>query len=115
MPKDDRGGKRQRLLMEIEQGIKFANREVIHKRIPPVTAEGVMPFAILVAKLRARYIEAAYKLAAEEHRKGLNEDEVAALRKKQEAYEVARDAFDALTTAIERGYVKTGGKGNDDK
>ena len=106
MPKDDRMKKRQRLLLEIEQGIKLANREVIHKRIPPVTAEGVMPFAVLVAKLRARYLEAGYKLAES---KVPGEEEVAELRKKQEAYEAARDAFDALSTAIERGYVKTGG------
>ena len=112
MAKDDPMKKRHRLLLEIEQGIKLANREVIHKRIPPVTAEGVMPFAILVAKLRARYLEAAYKLAEKEHRKDLDEAEVASLRKKQEAYEAARDAFDALTTAIERGYVKMGNGGD---
>jgi hypothetical protein len=113
MPKDDRIKKRQRLLLEIEQAIKLANREVIHKRIPPVTTEGVMPFAILVAKLRARYLEAGYKLAEKEHGKTPDDAEVALLRKKQEAYEAARDAFDALTTAIERGYVKTG-KNDDD-
>ena len=108
MAKDDRMKKRQRLLLEIEQGIKLANREVIHKRIPPVTAQGVMPFAVLVAKLRARYLEAGYKLAEKEHGKTPDEAEVAELRKRQEAYEAARDAFDALSTAIERGYVKTG-------
>ncbi len=115
MPKDDRMKKRQRLLLEIEQGIKLANREVIHKRIPPVTADGVMPFVILVAKLRARYLEAAYEFAEKERGNVLNDAAVALLRKRQEAYEAARDAFDALTTAIERGYVKTGGKTNGNK
>ena len=108
MPKESKSKKRQRLLMQIEQGIRVANREVIDGRIPPVTAESVLPFAVSVARLRARYLEAAYAFAEKEHGNALDESEVETLRRHQEMYEAARDAFEALTTAIERGYVKLG-------
>ncbi|MEE8393152.1 MAG: hypothetical protein V3R66_02310 [Rhodospirillales bacterium] len=101
--------RRQRLLLEIEQGIKQANREVIHDYIPPVTAENIMPFAVSVARLRAQYLKKAYQFAEKEHGGALTEAEVTSLRKHQEKYEAARDAFDALSTAIQRGYVKIKG------
>ena len=44
----------QRFLLEIEQRIRVANREVIHKRIPPITSENLLPFVVSVARLRAR-------------------------------------------------------------
>lgn len=108
MARESKSKKRQHLLMQIEQGIKVANRQVIDGRIPPVTAESVMPFAVSVARLRARYLEAAYKFAEKEHGDALDESEVTSLHRHQEMYEVARDAFEALITAIERGYVKLG-------
>ncbi len=108
MAKESKSKKRQRLLMQIEQGISLANREVIDGLIPPVTAESVMPFTISVARLRAKYLAAAYEFAEKEHGNALDESEVTTLRRHQEMYEAARDAFEALTTAIERGYVKLG-------
>jgi len=42
----DELAKQQRFLLEIEQGIREANREVIHERIPPITAENLLPFAV---------------------------------------------------------------------
>jgi hypothetical protein len=108
MAKVEKAKKRQRLLMQIEQAIMVANREIMRGRIPPMTVESVMPFAVSVARLRGRYLEAAYKFAENEQGDALADSEVKALRKHQEKYEVARDAFDALTTALERGYVKMG-------
>ena len=108
MAKESKLRKRQHLLMQIEQGIKVANRKVIDEFIPPVTVESVMPFAISVARLRARYLAAAYQFAEKEHGDALNEAEVASLNRHQEMYEAARDAFEALNIAIERGYIKVG-------
>ena len=59
----------QRFLLEIEQRIRVANREVIHKRIPPITSENLLPFVVSVARLRARYLEAAFKFAEESRRR----------------------------------------------
>ena len=109
MAKNSKLKKRQQLLLQIDQGIKNANRDIIHEHIPPVTAESIMPLAVSVARLRARYLESAYKFAELEHGGALDDSAIKALRKHQEKYETARDAFEALTTAIERGYVKAGG------
>ncbi len=98
----------QRFLLEVEQVIREANRRVIHERIPPITSENLLPFAILVARLRARYLEAAFKFAEKDSGDPIDESEVAEMRLQRQAYEEARDAFEALTHAIERGYVEIG-------
>tara|TARA_B100000315_G_C14366126_1_gene490736 strand:- start:68 stop:391 length:324 start_codon:yes stop_codon:yes gene_type:complete len=98
----------QRFLMEAEQSIRVANREVISTHIPPLTTENILPFAISVARLRARYLDAAFKFSEKEHGDALDEPEVTALRHHRDMYEEARDAFEALRTAIERGYVDLG-------
>lgn len=104
MAKDDLA-KQRRFLLEVEQGIRLANREVIHERIPPISADKVMPFAVSVARLRARYLEAAFKFSEKEHGDPLDASEIEALREARLMYAEARDAFEALRTAIERGYV----------
>lgn len=93
-----------RLLMEMETAISAANREVIHNQIPALTKERILPFAISVAKLRARYLDAAFSFSE----KDASDADIAELRHHREAYEEARDAFGALTHAIERGYVDIG-------
>ena len=102
----DELAKQQRFLLEIEQGIREANREVIHERIPPITAENLLPFAVSVARLRARYLEAAFKFVEKAGGDPINDDEVADMRLQRQTYEEARNAFEALRHAIERGYVK---------
>jgi len=98
----------QRFLLEIEQGIREANRETIHERIPPITAENLLPFALSVARLRARYLEAAFKFAEKASGDPINDSEVEDMSRQRRTYEEARDAFEALTHAIERGYVEIG-------
>ena len=97
--------KAKRFLMELENAIRAANREVIHTRIPAMTQGQILPFAVSVARLRARYLEAAFKFAEREHGEALDEGEINDLRRQREAYEEARKAFAELTHAIERGYV----------
>ncbi len=100
--------KRQHFLMELEQAIQVANREVIGPRIPAMTKENILPFAVSVAQLRARYLEAAFALV-ERHRGDVLEDaDIETLRRYREAYVEAREAFEALRHAIERGYVDLG-------
>lgn len=101
----DEVAKQRRFLLEIEQGIRVANREVIHERIPPISVDAVMPFAVSVARLRARYLEAAFKFSEKEQGDPLNAEEIEELRQARLMYAEARDAFEALRTAIERGYV----------
>ncbi len=104
--------KGKRFLMELENAISAANREVIHTRIPPLTQGRILPFAVSVARLRARYLEAAFKFSEKEHGEALDEGEINDLRRQREMYEEARKAFAELTHAIERGYVDIEGGDN---
>jgi len=97
--------KGKRFLMELESAIGAANREVIHNHIPAMSRARILPFAISVAQLRARYLEAAFTFSDKEHGEALSDAEIDELRRHREMYEEAREAFAALTHAIERGYV----------
>ena len=44
-----------RFLSEIELGIRDANRELIHTRIPELNKDKILDFAVAVGRLRARY------------------------------------------------------------
>jgi hypothetical protein len=97
--------RRQRTFIdEIERSIRSANREILHARIPELDQQSFVRMAHHVARLRASYLEAA--LAAEDDPDAAGW--VSRLRDQREAYEEARDAFDALQRAIERGYVDIG-------
>ena len=90
-------------LNELDLGIRAANQEIIHGRIPDLDREKALIFATMVARLRADYLDAAFKHCT----LGTNVAfaNVEDLRNKRETYEEARDAFQALRHAIECGYI----------
>lgn len=94
-----------RFLNEIEQGIRIANREIIHNRIPALSKNTVLAFAVAIARLRARYLEASFRAAEKDKGEPLDQSEVNELRGYRESYEETKLAFEALRYAIERGYV----------
>lgn len=85
----------------IEQSIQLANREVINPLIKPFTEERIFSFAVEVAKLRGAYLKAALDVG-QANKAGPGPSQLKRLR---EEFEEAREAFTALMTAIERGYV----------
>lgn len=97
----------QRQFMEkLEMAVAVANREVIHNQIPNLSAETFQTLAVMVARFRANYLEAAIKLSASPNacdQKCLDD-----LKAKRQLYEEGRAAFEALERAIERGYVYMG-------
>ena len=98
--------KNKHFLMEVEQGIRLSNNEVIHQKISPITSERMLSFAIAVAKLRAEYIETAFNFADSKHADGAEGDaEIDELRLRRSRFEEVRDAFIALQRAIELGYM----------
>ncbi len=97
--------KRQRFLLETEQAIRETNKSIIHERIPKLTQARVLPFATTVARLRARYLEAAFELSDVDKSAPIDEQSIRDLRMHRELYEETRLAFDSLTRAIERGYI----------
>jgi len=95
----------QRFMNEVEQGIRIANREIIHSSIPHLTRDKVLAFAVVVGKLRAAYLEAAFVIADSAGEAILSESIVGDLKLKREMFEEAKAAFESLTDAIEKGYV----------
>lgn len=96
-----------RFLSEMEQGVRLANQEIIHERIPGLDKHTILALAVSVARLRASYLETALRVAS------LGSDEpdkalVSELRSRREAFEEARFAYDALHRAIEVGYIDIG-------
>ena len=92
-----------RFLNELEQGIRAANREVVHTLIPALDKDSFFGLALAVAKLRANYLEAALRMSrAKEPTSPIL---IAELKTKRELYDEGRLAFEALQRAIERGYV----------
>jgi len=92
---------RKRFLLESGQLIRDANRKIIHERIPKLTKDSILEFAITVAQLRARYFESAFKLSSlDQNEPNLNE-----LGHYRELYEESRSAYEAIQSAIEHGYV----------
>jgi hypothetical protein len=95
----------QRFLDEIEQGIRFANRELIRKQIPELSKERILALAVSVGRLRARYLEAAFRLGVAEEGVLPAREELEKLTEHRAHYEEARQAFEALRDAIEKGYI----------
>lgn len=94
--------KRRHFIAEIDQAVRVANRETINPAVPPINMENVLPFAVTVAKLRADYLSAAFKMTSGEIP---SEQDIETLKKLREAYDEAREAFNSLMIAIEREYV----------
>ncbi|NQU57233.1 MAG: hypothetical protein HQ513_08355 [Rhodospirillales bacterium] len=92
-------------LAEVEQAIRFANTELIHKQIPILSKDTILAFAVQVGKLRANYLEAAFKVGLNEGPEAPSDVVIDDIKRKRELFEVAREAFDALRYAIEKGYV----------
>jgi hypothetical protein len=107
---DDGFPARQKVFLDnVERTIRAANREIIHQHIPRVTGDDVTKLAVVVAELRARYLDAARRLIEREQGVAPNSAEVAQLAKAREMYDEAMHAFEALRRAIERGYVDIAG------
>lgn len=98
----DEQQKRRHFVAEMEQAIRVANREAINPLVPPINMENVLPFAVTVARLRANYLAAAFKLNSGEVP---GPADIETLRSLREGYDEAREAFNSLMIAIEREYV----------
>src|SRR4051812_25171642 len=91
-------------LEKLEMAVALANREVIHKVIPNLNQETFQLLAVMVARFRASYLEAAIKLSTSAG--AMDPHALEELKQKRVVFEETRAAFDALERAIERGYVE---------
>lgn len=106
MDLDEHVQKNKRFLLDTKRSIRLSNNEVIHKLVPPITGERMLSFSVAVAKMRAEYIDAAFKFADSKHpaptESAIEIDQLALCRRR---FEEARDAYIALERTIELGYV----------
>ena len=99
---------KQRYFTETEQGIRIANQEVIHGKIPQLDQERAFAFAVCVARLRAEYLQAALALCGKAEGPLPDATAIESLRQKREIFEEARAAYEALSHAIDVGYIDIG-------
>lgn len=90
----------------LEEAIRQANHEVIDPMLPPLSVESILPIAIMVAKLRGRYIAEAFAVAKNKKDGFPDAEQVQKLREYREAYEEAMSVSQALEHAIGRGYLE---------
>lgn len=95
----------QRVLKEIEEGIRVANREIIHESIPELSRDSLLAFSVAVGRLRAAYLKEAFQMCVAEPSKEPDSEGIRSLREKRELFDEARLAYDALLHAIEREYI----------
>jgi len=94
-------------LEQMQIAVTLANREVIHRKIPNLTAATFHQLAVMVARFRADYLEAAIRLSNSDTH---DEKAFAELKQLRELFDEGCSAFEALERAIERGYVDLGGE-----
>ena len=104
MPLDD-ATQNQHFLKELEQAIQIANREIVSQHIPSIAKENILPLAISVARLHGNYLAEAFRIAEADAGEAPQESAIESLRLHREMYEEARKAFEALTHAVDHGYI----------
>ncbi|MEE4296075.1 MAG: hypothetical protein V2J20_05600 [Wenzhouxiangella sp.] len=92
-------------VLELEREIGPINRALVHEDTPRLTEQYCLELATLVARSRAAYLQLALELGST-HPDGLPTDaKIIELRDARRRFEELRDAFGALSRAIECGYV----------
>ena len=92
-----------RFLGEIGQGVCLANQQIIQAAIPDLTKDAILTLAVVVGRLCARYLKVAFGLGVNEKGEIPNTADTAEVRKRWVNFEEARNAFEALRHAIEKG------------
>ncbi|WP_246152375.1 hypothetical protein [Roseospira navarrensis] len=98
-----------RFMEEIEMAVRAANQEIIGRKLPHLNRESFFKLAVSIARLRAQYLEAVMSVEWDH----ADPDQLAAIRARRAVYEEARDGFEALQHAFERGYVTLDGMSSD--
>lgn len=88
-------------LEELEMAIRISNQEIIGGHIPELDRDAFLRLAVVVAKVRAAYLEQVLTMDWNE----AGDTAISDLRHKREVYEEARAGFEALRRCIEVGYV----------
>ncbi len=90
---------------ELEKGVQIANREIIRAHIPELNKDKAHALAVMVGRLRASYLDLAFRMCADGDGAAPDPSIIEGLRERRQMFEEARDAYEALRRAIERGYI----------
>lgn len=94
-----------RFMMAMEHVLREINHEVISPSVPRLSVEEIVPLMISVARLRADYLQYAFKMAGDGKTGHPTEEEVAKLRQLREAFSEMMAAARELEHCIDRGYI----------
>jgi hypothetical protein len=87
--------------LSMERTVRLSNREVMASMMDALTEEQLVYVSIQIAKSRAAYLIAALKIGSTDG----SAPSASELKKLREDFEEKREAFSAVMTAIERGYI----------
>ncbi len=94
-----------RLLLELENCIRNANREIINPEISDLNVETIKPVMEMVARARAGYLKLLFDIT-DECNEGIPEPkQIIRLANARKTFEELVQASQALDTAIQRGYL----------
>jgi hypothetical protein len=100
-----------RLLLEIDVEIREINRQTINTAIPDMMSlKDLNPVIKLVAKARAKYLQAFFALASATGKDLPTDEAITDLASHRRCYEELVKGMQALEIAIEREYLEVGGK-----
>lgn len=94
-----------RLHNELELAITKINRESIGSVTGSISKEHFINVVRMVACLRSRYLHTVLQLGSCCHSECIPTESALELKKLREAYTEAREGFEALEHALQRGYV----------
>lgn len=94
-----------RVLFMMETALKQANREILDPMVPELTPESIKPIVEATARVRGEYLLALFHAAETMSSGNISLEKINHLRQLRVAYDELSAAYQALETAIERGYL----------
>lgn len=94
-----------RLLLELENCIRNANKEIINPEIPDLNLESIKPVMEIVARARASYLKLLFEITNECGDGVPEPKQIIKLANGRKTFEELVQASQALDTAIQRGYL----------
>lgn len=94
-----------RLLLELENCVKNANKGIINPEIPELDINHIRPVMEMVARARAAYLKTLFEVNEEVGEGIPDPQQVTKLSNARKTFEELVQASQALETAIQRGYL----------
>jgi len=94
-----------RLLLELENCLRNANKEIINPEIPDLSVKMIRPVMEMTARARANYLKTLFTITKETGDGIPDPKQIIRLANSRKTFEELVSASQALDTAIQRGYL----------